>query len=65
VGIVVAGFDIHRARITFDALDTNTGDRVEAEVLCPKEAGAQTLLSGSGSAVTLPRRCDPPGIPRC
>jgi hypothetical protein len=32
---IVAGFDVHRARITFDALDTGTGEvhrgRVPAE----------------------------------
>ena len=36
--IVVAGFDIHRAQITFDALDTNTGEVATGRVAANPEA---------------------------
>src|SRR3954447_24107567 len=42
---IVAGFDVHRARITFDALDTETGEvhrgriRADREAVCAWVAG--------------------------
>jgi transposase len=38
VGIVVAGFDIHRAQITFDALDTDTGEVTTGRIASNPEA---------------------------
>jgi transposase len=38
VGIVVAGFDIHRAQITFDALDTDTGEVTTGGIVSNPEA---------------------------
>jgi len=35
MGIVVAGFDIHRAQITFDALDRNSGQLTRGSG-CPR-----------------------------
>ena len=42
---IVAGFDVHRAQITFDALDTETGEihrgriRADREAVCAWVAG--------------------------
>jgi transposase len=38
MGIVVAGFDIHRAQITFDALDTDTGEVTTGRIAANPEA---------------------------
>ena len=35
---IVAGFDVHRAQITFDALDTETGEVVRGRILADPEA---------------------------
>jgi hypothetical protein len=37
---ILAGFDVHRAQITFDALDTDTG-----EVLCGRMRGDRDAVS--------------------
>jgi len=38
VGIVVAGFDIHRTQMTFDALDTGTGEVTSGRIASNSEA---------------------------
>jgi transposase len=40
MGSVVAGFDVHRAQITFDALDTVTGEVVRGRIDATREAVA-------------------------
>ena len=56
---ILAGFDVHRAQITFDALNTETGEVgpvTATTVLC--ELGDVTRLSASRQAV----RCTGPDI---
>jgi transposase len=51
MGIVVAGFDVHRAQITFDALDTVTGELVRGRIEATPEAVAGWVSRFSGREV--------------
>jgi hypothetical protein len=48
---IVAGFDVHRGQITFDALDTETGEVIRGRIR--RGAGGRARL---GEAVRRPRR---------
>ena len=51
---IVAGFDVHRAQITFDALDTATGEvsrgRIRATPEAVREWAGGLALSGGASS---------------
>jgi hypothetical protein len=53
---IVAGFDVHRSRITFDALDAETGEVQRGRIPADREPGPQreqgtgTRLRDAGAA---------------
>ena len=51
MGIVVAGFDVHRAQITFDALDTETGEIATGRIRAAPEAVEQWVGRFAGREV--------------
>ena len=50
---IVAGFDVHRAQITFDALDTETGEVRRGRIAATPEAVASGLARFAGSEVDV------------
>jgi transposase len=51
MGIVDAGFDVHRAQITFDALDTDTGEVATGRIRATPEAVEEWVGRFAGSEV--------------
>ena len=50
-GAIVAGFDVHRRRITFDALDTETGEVVRGRIASTPAAVEEWVARFPGRAV--------------
>src|SRR3974390_2525968 len=52
---IVAGFDVHRAQITFDALDADTGElrrgRIAPTPAAVERLGGRSFRPGAGGAV--------------
>jgi len=48
---IVAGFDVHRAQITFDALDTDTGDVTRGRVDAGPAAAARWAARFEGREI--------------
>ena len=50
MGTAMAGFDVHRAQITFDALEVETGELVRGRIDATREAVAEWVGSVPGAA---------------
>ena len=50
-GAIVAGFDVHRSQITFDALDTETGEVVRGRIALTPAAVEEWVARFPGRAV--------------
>ena len=48
---IVAGFDVHRAQITFDAVDRRTGELHRGRIRATPEAGALIYWNGQYRAI--------------
>jgi hypothetical protein len=48
MGIVIAGFDVHRTQITFDALEVETGELVRGSIDAKREAVAEWVGRSPG-----------------
>ena len=54
---IVAGFDVHRAQITFDALDTETAEITRGRIDSTPAAVASSARAWSGSSYLICLRC--------
>jgi hypothetical protein len=50
---ILAGFDVHRAQITFDALDTATGEVVRGRIRGDREAVGEWVKQFAGEHVEV------------
>ena len=61
MGIVVAGFDVHRSQITFDALDRDSGEVIRGRIDSTPAAVAAWSSASRAARSTWPSRPAPAG----
>jgi transposase len=50
---ILAGFDVHRAQITFDALDTETGEVLRGRLRSERDAVGEWVRQFAGEHVEV------------